>query len=480
MLRTSAPFLAAALVLGAQEPAPSPSGTAPRVTGNDESDAGMQDVIPASQAGPALAGGPLYSMTVFQQDVEAVLQEFARHTSMPMSIPDLPTQLITLSFQDLPFDRALAQITGAGRLEYRVVDGVYVVGMPIDMRLRYPAPDEKVLDATYRCRRISADSLANAIRNVLPELKITTGALFLSPTLENSGNSGGGEQVRTLRSTDVAFRTHDVLFSGPPDLVRRALFIAQKFDRPRKEVRINIRVVAINKNAADNLGIDWMNEVTYQANERSDPNASGSLASGIRLGKFDHTPLVLNATLNALEQRGRSKTLTNPTVTLLDGERSFILNGQRHLYPRYTGKDQNGQSIYDVAEAKIGVYLQVGVQVGLDNDMVLSLYPQVSSLGTPTEVNGAEYPTINTAEEQTTVRATSGETLVLGGMFQDATQLSQTGLPFLSRLPLLGRLFSNRSSSDSKQELMIILTPELVEETVPKAAIRIDVKTPPA
>jgi type II secretory pathway component GspD/PulD (secretin) len=450
MLRTFAPFLAAALVLGAEEPsAPKPE--------------------------------PLYSVTADAQDIEAILREFAKRTQRPMSIPDLPTQLVTLSFQDLPFEKALDQIVGAGRLEYRKVDGVYVVGLPIDLHLRYPSPDEQVLDATYRCRRISADSLAMAVRNVLPELKVSTGALFLSPTLEGNGSNGGGDKVNALRATDVAFRTHDVLFSGPPDMVRRAMAIAQKFDRPRKEVRINIRVVSMDRQAETDLGISWMSSVTFNAVEQVPANSPNSAAvPGIRLGSFSHTPLNLSATLNALESKGRSKTLSNPTVTLLDGERSFILNGERYMYPRFTGKDQNGQSIYDVGVEKIGVYLQVGVQIGLDNDMVLSLYPQVSSLGTPSLVNGAEYPTILTSEEQTTVRASSGETLVLGGLMQDTFSSSKAGIPFLSRLPFLGRLFSSAQDQSNKQELMIILTPELVDEAMPKTKVSIEVTTPQA
>lgn len=465
MARPFAPIFAAALALGAQE---------------------VQDPIPA--APPAPAGAPssaspgmLYGMSVTQQDVKAVLLEFARKTDRPMSIPDLPTQLISLTFQDLPFEKALAQILDAGRLEHRLVDGVYVIGLPIDLKLRFPSPGDTVLDATYRCRRISADSLANSIRNVLPELKITTGALFLSPTLEGTGNSGSGDQVRALRATDIAFRTHDVLFSGAPDLVRRALAIAQKFDRPRKEVRINIRVVSVDREAEHDLGVNWMNSLAFNVKERVPANSADNQSiPGLRLGTFDHTPLALTATLNALERKGLSRTLSNPTVTLLDGERSFILNGERYLYPRFTGKDQNGQSIYDVGVEKIGVYLQVGVQVGLDNDMVLSLYPQVSSLATPHTVNGAEYPAITTAEEQTTVRATSGETLVLGGMMQDTEQRSKAGLPFLSRIPFLGRLFSSNSTQSNKSELMIILTPELVEETLPKPNIRIDAQKPGA
>jgi type II secretory pathway component GspD/PulD (secretin) len=326
---------------------------------------------------------------------------------------------------------------------------------------------------------VGAASLAEAIRTILPDLKVTTGPIFLSPPLDNSGGSGGDAQVKALTATDISFKTHDVLFSGPAALVRRALSLAQKFDRPRKQVRIAIKIVSVTHSDSSQLGITWPATVTYSATEQSAQGSSaGALVDGIRLGKFSHTPLVVSATLNAMESKGKAKTLSNPTLMLLDGERAFILSGQKLLLPVFKGKDQNGQSIYDTAEYKIGIYLQVGVQIGLDNDMVLSLYPQVTAIQGYQTINGAQYPTINTSEEHTTVRASSGEVIVLGGMLKDATTSTKAGLPFLGHIPFLGKLFSEDNDTKDKEELMIILTPELVDETLPKTDVKMSVTTP--
>ena len=438
---------------------------------------------PPDKAPEAAAGEPLYSLHADRQDLEVTLRDFAKAVKVPLSIPELPTQTVSIHFKNLPFEKALRQILAAGHLDCRQVDDGYVVGLPLDLKLRFPQPDEKNLDATYRCRRVGADSLANAIRQVLPELNVTTGPVVLSPALEGGATTGGGEQLKTIGASDVSFRTHDVLFSGPAESVRRALNIAQKFDRPRKQVKITIKVVELDTTASSDLGIQWMSSLNFSAAEQVTPGsgtapAAGSLVDGIRLGRFGHSPLVVNATLNAMESKGHSKTLSKPTLTLLDGERSFILSGQRYLYPKYTGKDQQGQSIYDVAEAKIGVYLQVGVQVGLDGDMILTLYPQITSLGQSRIINGAEYPSINTSEEQTTVRAGNGEMLVLGGLLSDATTFNRSGVPFLSSIPLLGRLFSTDSKDKIKNELMLILTPELVDEVLPKDEVTISVSDP--
>jgi general secretion pathway protein D len=326
---------------------------------------------------------------------------------------------------------------------------------------------------------VGAASLVESLSKALPpEVKLTTGPVFLSPPLDGGG-SNGDTQVKVLGASDVSFRTHDVLISGPAPLVRRALALAQKFDRPRKQVRITIKIVTLSDNASSSLGVTWPSESTFTVTENaSTGTGTGALVNGIRLGSFSHTPLVVSATLNALEAKGKAKTLSNPTLMLLDGERAFILSGQKIMLPVYKGKDQNGQSIYDTSETKVGIYLQVGVQVGLDNDMVLSLYPQVTSIQGFQTINGAEYPTINTSEEHTTVRASSGEVIVLGGMLKDAFTDNKSGLPFLSRLPLLDKLFSTDNSTKDKEELMIILTPELVDESLPKTNVKMTVTNP--
>lgn len=450
-------------------------------------------VVNPNGPSPAMGPGPRYSLDATRQDVSAVLGALARKSGVPMSILEMPVQLVTVSFRNLSFEKALAQILAAGGLDYRKVDEGYVVGQSMDLRLKYPQPGEAELDATYRCRRVGATTVAQALNAILPGVKAVAGPLFLSPELkEASYGDTQGSQIRTLVATDPAQRTHDVVISGPADLVRRALTLAQKFDRPRKMVRLSVKVITINENAKKDLGVDWMNTITASAAERpnvdsvgnpikdSTSTSGGGLVDGIRMGKFAHSPLVISATINALEQKGLAKTLSNPTLLILDGERSFILDGQKFSYPDFRTKDNNGQALFSVAEMKIGVYLQVGVQVGLDNDMVLSLYPQVTALAGTTLINGAQVPNVFTSEVQTTVKATSGEVLVLGGLTKETSSSTRNGIPFLARIPLLGYLFSNTVKDSTKSELMIILTPELVDEAPPREAVNLTVTEGPA
>jgi type II secretory pathway component GspD/PulD (secretin) len=184
--------------------------------------------------------------------------------------------------------------------------------------------------------------------------------------------------------------------------------------------------------------------------------------------------------LNALEKKGDSKTLANPSLLVLDGEKSFILSGSKYVYPQIQSKDSSGAPIYTIQTEKVGVYLQVGVQVGLDDDMVLSIYPQVTDIASFQEINGGNYPIIDTNEEQATVRANKGDVIVLGGLKDSLSSYSNPSVPFLSNIPLLGRLFSSPDKVRGDKELMIFLTPEIVEDVQPPLDIKFEAHAAPA
>jgi type II secretory pathway component GspD/PulD (secretin) len=317
-----------------------------------------------------------------------------------------------------------------------------------------------------------------AINELLGEadVKASLGPEFLTPVVEPQNGGGTYEGgIRALSAVESQFRTHDVGITGKPALVRRALAMARKFDRPRKQVRVRVRIVQMTSSLSRNLGVDWMHQLTITANELPSPSSDlegfptgnsqvPQKKGGLQLGKFTHNPVSLFATLNAMEQTGKTKTLSSPTLMVLDGEKAFILSGVKYVYPKITTKDSTGQSQYDIKEEKQGIYLQVGVQVGLDDDMVLTLYPQVTSLQSFQNINGAQYPIINTVEEQATVRALKGEVIVLGGLKQNNMNDTNSSVPFLSHVPLLGKLFATDLKASSDEELVFFLYPEIVED----------------
>ena len=455
-----------------QAPAPAPAPQGPPATDNPG---------PAPQAPPVPIHEPRYSMAFINKQADDALIRLGQAAGMTLDFLSPTTDVITLSFEQATFHQAMDLICAAADLHYREQNGAVHVGLAMDLDVKYPQKDEKNLDATYRCRHLDAIALAETLGKILPNtLRITEGPKYLSPSVDSgtdASNLGGDQAVRALNGTDSTFKIHDIVISGPADLVRRALQLARKFDRPRKQVKIDIRVAEIDDTSSQNLGVSWMSTLDLSATEQIPTSAAAAAAAaagtvstassavpGIKLGTFSHNPLTVNATINALESKGKARTLSNPTLLLMDGERSFILSGQKILYPQFTSKDSSGQSLFSVETLKVGIYLQVSAQIGLNNDVVLTLFPQVTALESFTNYNNGQYPIVSTREAQTTVRAYSGQMVALGGLRATSESDERDGIPFLKDIPILGRLFSTVNKSRNKSNLMIFLTPQIEDD----------------
>jgi hypothetical protein len=438
---------------------------------------------------------PRYSLDASHQDVNELIVGFAKQAGQSVTLLDDYPFRVSLTFQDLPFEQGLRRILEAADLEYvRTAEG-YLVGLPSDLKLHSTTPDDEIIDAVYRCRRIGAQSLVDAFTALFADadLKVAPGPEFLTPVVDNA--SGGGRSdssgsssaggIKALAAVDRNYRTHDVVFSGPAKVVRRALSLARKFDRPRKQVQVNVRVVEISSTVSRDLGVDWLDSVSLKTTEQADASSSQSgtndSVNGIKLGKFVHSPVALNATLNFLESVGKAKTLTNPSLLVLDGERSFIMAGTKYYYPKLDDRNVGtGSADYTVEALNLGIYLQVGVQVGLDDDITLTIYPQVDSLINFQPINGGSYPIISSREEQATVRAVEGDVIVLGGLSQDSETSTDANVPYLSRIPLLGHLFANHQKSQAHDELLFFLTPKLLPDQPRPLDMKLQVEQRPA
>lgn len=242
---------------------------------------------------------------------------------------------------------------------------------------------------------------------------------------------------------------------GEEDVLEKALALAARLDEKRAQVRIAVRITDISTQALKELGIRW-NWSNYTVSETA--------ASGINFGTFAHSPVSIDTALSALEKNDRSKLLAAPTLSLLDGERGFILIGERLLYPKLIGYTQAQTPIFDKAEERVGIYLQVAVHVASDGEITLSIYPQVSVVTGFLTVNGASYPQISTREQQTTIRVKPGGKIVVGGLLRDEDLHNIQRVPLLSRIPIFGELFTFRKRTRNQSELVVMITPELLKD----------------
>lgn len=402
----------------------------------------------------------VYNLRATRQPVAALLKSLAAQAGVKLRLVNYLPQMVTVDAAGLTLEQGMAALCEASGASCRKLeDGTWIAGYQDDISVYTADPDDtREVDVIHRCENLTTDSLATVLGKSFPSLRIQTGPNFVTPTVDSAATLNA-DSAKAVGVTETVFKTHDVLISGPAGVVKRAMAMALQLDRVRKQVRILAKLSEIKGSLDSTLGIRW--DVAAQAPQEY---GSGDAANGgIRFFSFLHDPLVLSAAIKAQEAKGNVKALASPNLVMMDGERSFILIGSRYLFPKQTGTSQ-GIPTYDTTEVRVGVQLQLAVMIGLNEDILLTLFPQVSSVTGYTPIGSTSYPIISTREAQTTVRLRSGDTVVVAGLTQNSATLEGEGLPLLSRIPWLGSLFGQKHKQELSSEIVLMVTPEILPE----------------
>jgi type II secretory pathway component GspD/PulD (secretin) len=272
-------------------------------------------------------------------------------------------------------------------------------------------------------------------------------------TISMSGSPSAGG-VGTS-STNTGRESREVILSGDEALVDQAYALAEQLDRRRKQVKIDVNITDVSLDNLKNLGIQW-SFPQFGVHEGT--------PSGFSFGSFKRDPLNFEATMSALMDQNKAKLLAAPSIALLDGEQGYILIGQRVSYPLLTGYTQAQTPIFSVGQEEVGIYLQVKAQMTGEDEIMLSVYPQVSFITGYLNVNGASYPQVSTREQQTTIRVESGGKVVIGGLINDEDIRDEQNVPILSKIPFFGELFKYRNTHKTRDEVIMTITPQIISD----------------
>ena len=418
------------------------------------------------QIAPILPTAPrLYNVNAYQSDVTGILNSLAQDAGVSIVMAGAVGGKVTMNLHQVPLDKAIDLLTKSAGLAFHQDGTTFVVGAAKDIAAAYPTPAAIQTQALYQCLHVNAADLVTSLQNTFDkdQLRVSLGASSYSPRLDQATNdaatridgtalkSGGGDGGKG----EAGLASHTVILVGAQDVVTQALALAAKLDQRRAQVKISVRITDVSLDSLKDLGLQW----TF-GNE----SITESQPHGLSFGSFTRSPLSIGATISALEQNNRAKLLAAPSLSLLDGEHGYILIGDRLLYPTLIGYTQAQTPIFDKAEERVGIYMQVAAQITPDGEVTLTIYPQVSLVTSYLQVNGASYPQISTREQQTTVRVKDGENIVVGGLIRDEEIENIQRVPGLSKIPFFGELFTNRHKTRLRSEVVIVITPEIQKD----------------
>jgi len=276
---------------------------------------------------------------------------------------------------------------------------------------------------------------------------------------------------------------------GTPDELLLAQKIINDLDKARPEVVVDIAVLEVSKNWQRTLGIQWPSNVSVQLQSPSSssttcPTGSTTCTPGTTTGSST-SPTLFNlahlnsndfavtvgaATANLLLTDSNTRILQNPRLRATDMQKATLKIGEK--IPIATGSFQSGiggASVggYPSAETQfqyqdVGVNIEVTPTVHFDNDVTLKVKIEVTSQAGSTTISGVTEPIIAQKSNEETVRLREGEVNILSGILDQQDQVSWSGIPGLSGIPILKYLFGSKDHTITNDEVVFLMTPHIV------------------
>lgn len=252
--------------------------------------------------------------------------------------------------------------------------------------------------------------------------------------------------------------------------------VINAFDEKTREVLIDANIVQVTLSDKYSFGIDWLDIAKMgDIKIRGDTNLSTGLSNV--------TPNTLSIAttggnystiLSLLKQYGETTVLSRPRITVIDKQEAKILVGSKEVYVTSEVTTTTGGTYHttdNVQFVDVGVRLAVTPEINRAGFVTLKIKPEVSSsdatktvqLKNPDGSTRTVVPFVTTSEAVTTVIVKDGTTIIIGGLMKDTLVDHKERVPFLGDIPLVGKLFSSAGKTKEKTELVILLTPHIIE-----------------
>jgi len=433
-------------------------------------------------------------LTLNFQDIEtrAVLQLLAETSGRNIVVSDTVQGNVTLRLRNVPWDQALDIVMTTKGLDMRQNGNVIIV-----------APAEEI--AARETADLEAQQAIAELEPIYSEFLQVNYAKASDLAALISGDSGGGNTMLSDRgSIAVDDRTNTLLVQDTAESLQNMRRMVSTLDVPIKQVLIESRIVVVNDDFSRDLGIRLgvtaLNEnsagdggqfisgtgtgtdtmVNSAISNLGDPangtifpvqvpqlgnrynvnvpiaDAAGRFALAILENDF-----LVDLELTALQAEGRGEIVSTPRVITANQKEARIEQGVEIPYQQSAS---SGATTVQFKKAVLS--LTVTPQITPDNNIIMDLAVHKDNVGTVISTGGlgGTVPSIDTRAVETQVLVANGQTVVLGGIYETERRETIKKVPFLGDIPILGALFRSKQRVDNKAELLIFVTPRILEE----------------
>jgi len=454
-----------------------------------------QKVDPNKLVQGAGYAGEKLSLNFQNIEVRALLQVIADFTNFNVVTSDTVTGNVTLRLKDVPWDQALDIILQAKNLGLRKSGNVILIAPKDELNAK-----EKIeLEAKKQIAELEPLRTQAFQLNYAKVQDIANG--LTGSSTGTGGSSGNASRILSTRGAVVfETRTNQLFVTDIPSKLEEVQALIAKIDIPVRQVLIESRLVIADEEFGRSLGVRLgVNDLRLaKTGDTGSPigggearigfggnmNAVGSQTGQSATGTatFADTQLVnlpatgangfnpatfalslfnssltrfINLEISALEADGKGKVVSSPRVITADQQKALIEQGEELPYQVATSSGATSLQF-----RKANLKLEVTPQITPEGNVILDVDITKDSVGRATTAGFA----INTKHVKTQVLVENGGTVVIGGIFEQQEREDITKVPWLGDVPYLGNLFKTKTTTTSKTELLIFLTPKLVTD----------------
>lgn len=410
--------------------------------------------------------GERLSLTFQDIEVRAVLQLLADFTGLNMVVSDNVSGNISLRLKNVPWDQAMDIILKTKGLGMRKTGNVVLIAPSAEIAAR----EKLELESQKQIEELAP------LRTEWFQINYAKGSdiAALLKSSENNLLSGRG-------SITIDERTNTLLIQDTADKLAQIRTVITKLDIPVRQVLIESRVVVANRDFTRNIGVrfgaagrklDGQYSTTVGGSGISGaiPGTgigdlivdlpAGGTAGTIGLAIAKASSAVVQLELSALQIEGEGEIISSPRVITANQKSATIKQGVEIPYQQAAS---SGAST--VAFKTAALSLTVTPQITPDDQIILDLDINKDSVGQVF----ANVPSIDTRSISTQVLVANGETVVLGGIYEENKINTHTRIPFFADIPVLGKLFQSDQKTDDRTELLIFVTPKILKSELKSA-----------
>ncbi len=374
---------------------------------------------------PAIYAGKI-SLSIEDLDIREVMQMLSREQRMNIFVADGVSGDVSVNLYDMETAEAVKLIAeSAGFVVEQRNNSFFVIERDDAGKLRQ---SDSLEVRAFKIQYASTSEVETILQEYVSEL----------------GN------IKALAENNML-----VIEDLPPFLDRIEILLAE-VDREPKQIMIEAKILEITLTDNQSYGLDWAK--LFDSSDGTGSLGTQGFASGpTATGLFaQYTNSNVDLVLNALKERGRLRTISTPKLLAMEGLEAESVVGAEIGYKVTT--TINNVTTESIEFLETGVILKVTPTVDRSGRIMLDIFPEVSS----GFVNDDNVPSKSTTQVSTRMLVADGKTVFLGGLIQNQINNTREGVPGLGDVPIIGGLFSNRSKSLISTEIVVLITPRIV------------------